>query len=390
MVLLYFLSLMLLATFLVGRLLWPFLSIIILSYLLATIFDPVYTFLNKRVSTNFSSLITCFLIVLLIFVPLTFFVGSLSTEAYALFQMTKGTNLAEKFTDFVEGSALLARFKDLLEGYGIRVELAAFGDELSNFGRMIALFVYNQASSWAANILHFIFNFLMMILIIFFLLIDRAKLLNYLMRLSPLPDDHEEKVIKKFEEISKAVLVGNGICGLIQGVLGGMIFAFFNLGSPVIWGVVMGILAFLPIFGIGLVLGPAALVLLLQGKVIQGIAMIVFYAFLSLGVEYLLKPKMVGEKVKMHTLLVFLSIIGGLQVFGFLGIIYGPLIVTGFMTLAEIYLGNYDKCVKSNTYWTGKVRRFAGKSPQLLPEPKGDQAKDPEVATKGQETETSK
>ncbi len=353
MVLLYFLSLMLLATVLVGTLFWPFLSIIILSYLLATVFDPVYTLLTKKLTENFSSLLTCILIVLVIFVPLIFFVGALSTEAYALFQMTKGTNLAVKFTEFVEGSALLAKFKHLLEGYGIVVEVAQFGDELSKFGRTIALFIYNQASSWAANILHFIFNFLLMVLIIFFLLMDRKALLAYLMRLSPLPDDHEQLLISKFEEISKAVLVGNGICGVIQGVLGGMMFAFFNLGSPVLWGVVMGILAFLPIFGIGLVLGPAAVVLMLQGNVGQGVGMIIFYAFLSLGVEYLLKPKMVGEKVKMHTLLVFLSILGGLNVFGFLGIIYGPLIVTGFMTLAEIYLMNYDKSVKSMTYWKG-------------------------------------
>ncbi|MCB2184458.1 MAG: AI-2E family transporter [Desulfobulbaceae bacterium] len=354
MVLLYFLSLLLLATLLMGRLLWPFLSIMILSYLLATIFDPIYTFLNKKMSDSFSSLVTCSLIVLLIFVPLTFFVGSLSSEAYALFQMTKGTNLAVKFAEFVEGNTLLARLKDLLEGYGFNVELATVGRELSKFGGMFALFVYNQASSWAANVLHFIFNFFMMILIIFFLLIDRKHLLNYLMRLSPMPDDHEKRLINKFEEISKAILVGNGICGLLQGVLGGVVFALMNFSSPVIWGVVMGILAFLPIFGIGLVLGPAALILLMQGEVGKGITMIIFYAILSLGVEYLLKPKMVGEKVKMHTLLVFLSIIGGLQVFGFIGIIYGPLIVTGFLTLAEIYISNYDECVKNNTYWTGK------------------------------------
>ena len=64
--------------------------------------------------------------------------------------------------------------------------------------------------------------------------------------------------------------------------------------------------------------------------------------------EYLLKPKMVGEQVQMHTLLVFLSIIGGLSVFGFLGIIYGPLIITAFLTMAEIYLASYERYVKSD------------------------------------------
>ncbi|MFH1217748.1 MAG: AI-2E family transporter [Pseudomonadota bacterium] len=351
MVLLYFLSLLMLAMLLLGWLLWPFLSIIILSYLLASIFEPVYFYLNRKLSANFSSLVTCFLIVLLIFVPVIFFVGALSSEAYDLFQMTKGANLAVKFKEFVEGSVLLARLKVFLEGYGIHVQFAQLGAELSKFGGMIALFVYNQASSWAANILHFVFQFFMMILIIFFLLIDRNRLLDYLTRLSPLPDDHERKLISKFEAISRAILIGNGICGVIQGVVGGVVFAFWGFSSPVIWGVVMAILAFLPIVGIGLVLGPAAFVLLLQGKIGQGISMILFYIFLSFSVEYLLKPKMVGDKVKMHTLLVFLAIIGGLQLFGIMGIIYGPLIVTGFLTLAEIYTANYDKYVKSLVYW---------------------------------------
>lgn len=353
-VLLYFLSLLLLAAFLLGMILWPFFSILILSYLLATIFEPVYRGIHKKMSAQFSSLATCLLIVLLIFVPLTFFVVSLSSEAFVLFQMTKGTNLANKYTEFVEGNSVMIWLKQLLEGYGINVELAAYGDELSRFGRTIALFIYNQASAWAANILQFVFQFLMMVLIIFFLLMDRERLLNYLMRLSPLPDDHERLLFSKFDKISKAILIGNGICGLIQGILGGVIFAFFDLGSPVLWGVVMGILAFLPIFGIGLVMGPAALILMMQGNMGQGIAMMIFYIFLSLGFEYLFKPKLVGEKVKMHTLLVFLSIIGGLQVFGFLGIIYGPLIATGFLTLSEIYMIDYDKCVKSLVYWKGK------------------------------------
>ncbi|RJX26574.1 MAG: AI-2E family transporter, partial [Desulfurivibrio sp.] len=354
LVLLYFLCLLLLATFLMGWLLWPFVSIIILSYLLASIFDPIYLFLNKRMSAQFSSLITCALIVVLIFVPVIFFVGALSKEAYALFQLTKGTDLAAKFNQFVEGSALLARFKELLAGYGFKIEIPALGAELAKFGGMFALFVYNKASSWAANILHFIFNFFMMVIIIFFLLIDRTRLLNYIMRLSPLPDEHERRLITKFEAISRSILIGNGICGLIQGVVGGIVLAFWGFSSPVIWGVVMGILAFLPIVGIGLVLVPAAFILLLEGLAGQAMGMIIFYMVLSYTVEYFLKPKLVGETVKMHMLLVLLAIIGGLQVFGVMGIIYGPLIVTGFLTLADIYMLNYDKCVKNPGYMRGE------------------------------------
>jgi predicted PurR-regulated permease PerM len=184
-----------------------------------------------------------------------------------------------------------------------------------------------------------------MIIAIFFLLSDSDRLINYILTLSPLPDEQERQLIQKFKQIAGAVLVGNGICGLIQGVLGGLYFALFQLSSPIIWGCIMGILAFLPIFGIGLVLIPAAAILLFKGQFGLAVLTLFFYVVTSFGVEYLLKPKMVGHQVKMHTLLVFLAIIGGLKLFGFLGIIYGPLIIATFLTMAEIYRINYKSMV---------------------------------------------
>ncbi len=142
-------------------------------------------------------------------------------------------------------------------------------------------------------------------------------------------------------EIAGVMLIGNGISGLFQGVMGGIFFALIGINSPVLWGGVMSILAFLPIFGIGLILLPTAAILLLNGTVGQAILTLVFYIFLSFTVEYLLKPKFVGSRVKMHTLLVFLAIVGGMAMFGALGIIYGPLIATAFLTLSEIYLKEY-------------------------------------------------
>jgi predicted PurR-regulated permease PerM len=104
----------------------------------------------------------------------------------------------------------------------------------------------------------------------------------------------------------------------------------------------MAVLAFLPIFGIGLVMIPAALIMVLNGKPGVGIFLFLFYMLLSFSVEYILKPKMVGDQVQIHTLLVFLSLMGGLAVYGVLGIIYGPLIITAFLTLSELYLERYD------------------------------------------------
>jgi predicted PurR-regulated permease PerM len=87
--------------------------------------------------------------------------------------------------------------------------------------------------------------------------------------------------------------------------------------------------------------------MLLKGRIAVGIFFFVFYIILSGGIEYLFKPKVVGQRVKMHTLLVFLAIIGGLKLFGILGIIYGPLVVTAFLTLADIYRANYQILIEN-------------------------------------------
>jgi predicted PurR-regulated permease PerM len=134
--------------------------------------------------------------------------------------------------------------------------------------------------------------------------------------------------------------------GLIPGTLGGIVFALFGLKSPFLWGVIMGLLAFLPILGIGGVFVPAAILFFLQGRIGAGIFFLIFYVILSSGIEYFFKPKLVGQRVRMHTLIVFLSIIGGLKLFGILGIIYGPLIVTAFLTLAEIYQASYQQMIE--------------------------------------------
>ena len=122
MVLQYFLLLFLLSTIMVGQLLWPFLSILVLSFLLAGIFQPVYSYLNHWVSETFSSLLTCFIIILLVFIPLMFFVAALSSEALDLYHLSKGTNINLKLRELFFESGLMLKVQSVLAGYGIVLE----------------------------------------------------------------------------------------------------------------------------------------------------------------------------------------------------------------------------------------------------------------------------
>lgn len=337
----YFSVVFLISILLLGWVLWPFWQLLVLAFLLAGIFRPIYTWLSKWVSPWLASILTCGLIVLIVFVPLTICTGALSSEALNMYQLGKDNNLLLKIQQLIQNNTLVREAQEVLAGLGINFEPADITGMFSDMTKMAGLFIYNQASAWAANIMSFVLQFCFLILVIFFLLIEMDGLIRFYTRLSPLPDDQDDLLRKKFLEISGVMLVGNGISGLFQGVMGGIFFTMLGINSPVLWGGVMSILAFLPIFGIGLVLLPTAAILLLNGSIGQAISTLVFYVILSFTVEYLLKPKFVGSRIKMHTLLVFLAIVGGMAMFGALGIIYGPLIATGFLTLSEIYLKEY-------------------------------------------------
>lgn len=348
LILWFFLAVFLVSAFLLGWLIWPFLSAIVLGAVVAGIFKPVYNHLSRKISPNYASFITCTMVFFILFLPTVFFVGILSKEAYGLYLMGKGAAINNQLHSLFEHSRFLEGVNQFLVVFDVQITGDQLNEALSDSGKIVGLFLYQQASAIAQNALKFFVYFFFMLLIIYYLLIDGGRLVDFILELSPLPDDQDEKLIDKFKDMAGAVLIGNGLCGLIQGVMGGLVFLFFNLKSPFMWGVIMALLAFLPIIGIGVVFIPAAIFLFLKGRTGAAVFFVIFYVALSGGVEYLLKPRLVGKRVKMHTLLVFFSIIGGLKLFGILGIIYGPLIVTAFLTLAEIYYSSYREQVSSS------------------------------------------
>lgn len=346
MILWFFLALFLVSAFMLGWLFWPFISVIVLAAVVTGIFKPVYNFLiNRKIRPLFSSLLTCVLIFIILFIPTFLFVGILSKEAYGLYLMGKGGVISDQIKTLFESSRILDKTNFILSNFNIDITGEELNKAISELGKVVGLFLFQQASSIASNVLKFLVYFFFMLLVIYYLLIDGDRLISFIIDLSPLPNDQDEKLFQKFKDMAGAVLVGNGLCGMIQGVLGGIVFSLFGLKSAFLWGVIMSLLAFLPIVGIGIVFIPAAVYLILKGRIAAGIFFVVFYIILSGGIEYLLKPKLVGQRVKMHTLLVFFSIIGGLKLFGILGIIYGPLVATAFLTLTDIYYASYQQLI---------------------------------------------
>ncbi len=339
----YFLALFLVSIFFLGKLMMPFFSIIIMAMVFTGVFFPFHRFFCRKLEPNYSSLLICIFIFFILFVPVIMFGGILTKEAYELYLLGKSAVIAGNLKGGIESSNILIKINKFLLNFNMEITINDLNKWISEAGKIVGLFLFNQLSLITSNLLNFVANFFLMLLTMYYLFIEGSRIIDFIIDLSPLPREQDEKLIKKFGDMSGAILIGNGVGGIIQGVSGGIVFALFGLTSPFLWGVIMSLLAFLPIIGIGVVFLPAAVYLFLIERTAAGIFFVLFYFFISWGIEYYYKPKLVGERVKMHSLMVFFSIIGGLKMFGILGIIYGPLIFTAFITLTDIYHLNYQK-----------------------------------------------
>lgn len=344
----FFLALFCISILLLGNLVAPFIATIVLGGVITGVFQPVFNGFARKMSQRTASVLTCIVIFFVVFIPVVLIVGVLSREALGLYNMARDAMFSNQLIQVLENTRALERLNDLLARAGIHktVSWQELFAPVSELGKMLGLSLFQQIRFITSNLLNLVFYFCLMLIVIFYMFVDGTRLIHYLYDLSPLQDEHDKKLFTQFHEMAGAVLIVNGLGGLIQGISGGVLFWFLGLNSPVLWGLIMGFMAFLPIVGIGIVLVPTAVFFILKSSMMTGIGILVFYGILSWGVEYIYKPRLVGNRVAMHPLLVFIAIIGGLNVYGLMGIIYGPLIATLFLTLSDIYFSSFQAMVE--------------------------------------------
>jgi len=182
-----------------------------------------------------------------------------------------------------------------------------------------------------------------MAMTIFYMLRDGKKFGDYLIKLSPMRTDKEISLFETFRDTGKAVFYGNFISGIVQGILGGIGFAIFGIGSPIFWGVMMAFFGIIPFLGPFVVFIPAAVYLFAIGDTSNAIIFLLYNLIIVSSVDNLIKPKIISGKVDVHPLVMLLAILGGLSAFGIMGIIYGPIIATLFLAILKVYLDEPEK-----------------------------------------------
>ncbi len=344
----FFLVVLIAVLILLLRLFWAYMSAIILALLIASAFYPIYARVRKLFKgeeRGASMLMTIFIFLVLV-IPVGGFVGTLSNEAFDFYRRSREAVSLLKIQHILEGDSIWAqRIRKVGEMTGIEVNPETLEDLATALGKNVGLFLSKQLRSIASNLLNFLIHFFLMMLIVYYIFRDGERLKDYISELLPFPIEQQELVVRKFREMARAVIVGNGLNGIIQGIIGGFGFFFFGLGSPFLWGTLIGFMAFLPFIGASIVYIPAFIVLMLHGQTGAAIGFLVYNGAYSIIMEYLFKPRMIGKGMRMNSLLVFIGILGGIKLFGILGIIYGPLIMTIFITLAELYRLEYKEAM---------------------------------------------
>lgn len=282
-----------------------------------------------------SALVTS-LVLVAILVPLAALIATIVQDAAAAYQSAIGSSELGSLT----GGAG-ARVQHALAGVGINFSPEHAQRLILEAAQGIQSVVVEWGSALLGNTLAAVLHFAVILVVVFYTLVDGDRFKDFAFELSPLPNDEDALIVDTFKKVAAGVVVGNGLGSALQGLLGGLAMVVVGLPSAVLWGSVMAVSAFLPLVGVSVVVVPASAYLVLQGHTWKAIGFFVFCTLQGLIIENVVKTKLIGSQMRMHDLLVFLSVLGGVSAFGVVGLVYGPLIAMLFMTLNSLYRQRY-------------------------------------------------
>lgn len=317
----------------------PFLVAILMAAILAGFFYPVYNWIRRRIWNQpaFSSVICIVLVLLLIIVPLTLFLGILTVQSLQ-FKDTIDLKLEEVIE---KGPGWLEDLKSHPLFDKIDIEKLDWQGKATEGAKALSTLLIKAISKTSKSTLQTVAMSFIMLYTLFYFLIDGPSLLKRIKYLSPLKDEYEDLIVKKFISMAKATIKGTIIIGVIQGTMGGVTFAICGVGSSVFWGTVMVILSIIPGIGAALIWAPALVIKLLTGHTGQGIGILMGGIVISMSDNFL-RPLLIGKDTQMHALLILFSTLGGIALFGIIGFILGPILAAVFLTVTEIYASEYS------------------------------------------------
>lgn len=316
----------------------PFMIPILTSIIISYIFYPLYKWINKKTKRrNLSAIIVTFLIIILIISPILFIANSLTREVTTVYINSKQRIAEGNIIGIGPDSSVLWKLNSFLINIAEKPQISSSIDNITNT-------IISSLSNFLFTIPKRILSFFVMIFLIFFMLRDGGLMVKKIEYFIPLKKHHQNKIIKKFGSVTRAVVYGHFITALIQGMVGVLGLYIFGVKSPLVWGVIMLIACMIPFIGAPIVWFPLGVLKLIEGlttnttsTTIMGVGLLVYGFFIVSSIDNLIKPKIIGDMARIHPAVILIGVLGGLLMFGVIGIVIGPLILSLFLTFAEIY-----------------------------------------------------
>ena len=330
---------LLLLVFFISALFLSMISQFLMAIFLAGIFSalsyPLYHRFEKwfKGRRSLASIATLLLIVFVVLLPLAGLLGIVTAEAIKVGEAVKPwvqKQLAEP--DAITHAFKSLPFYDRIEPYRNWI-LQKAGEMVGG----ISGFLIERLQSVTLGTVNFLFMFFIMLYTMFFFLMDGDKLIEKILYYLPLEDQDERRILNKFTSVTRATLKGTAVIGLLQGLLAGAAFAVVGIDGAVFWGAIMAVLSFIPGIGSALVWGPAVIILAATGHIAKAIGLGVFCAAVVGSIDNFLRPILVGRDTEMHELMILFGTLGGIVMFGVVGVIIGPIIAALFVTVWDIY-----------------------------------------------------
>lgn len=303
----------------------PILTSAFLGVLLAFLFMPLYNWLNSKInSKDISAYILCGLLIVILFASFWFLTPIFVNQSVKLYLSVQKVNFVELINAF---------FSKFLSSIKLSSEI---GPILQNFITRSANSVVTIFSNLVFDFPNLVLQSFVVFFTFFFMLRDHDQFIAYLRSLLPFSEEVEKKLFKQSKDITLSVLYGQVVVGIGQGLLAGVGFFIFGVPNAILMTLLAMIMGILPIVGTPIVWVPVSIYLITRGKTFAA-AGVIFFGILSSTLDNIIRPAIISKKSEMHSALVLFGMVGGIFLFGVLGIILGPLILAYLLIIVEAY-----------------------------------------------------
>lgn len=323
----FFFSLLLLSGYMVWKIVQPFITALALSLVIVTICYPLYRRIKRRVprqNKTLAAFIATVLVFLVIIIPLVALSSLVVKEIVLLYQ------------DLDTGSVSIQTVVSNIENK-VQAFAPDFKINLTEQIKLLAEWITSSLGAIFKSTVSTLFMFFIALIGSFYFFRDGKEFMQVLTNVSPLRDQQDQVIFERMAKAVRAVVTGTVLVALIQGSLVAIGFTIFGIDRAILWGSLAAVGALMPGLGTTVVTAPAIVYLFYTGSAVSGFGLLIWSMLIVGLVDNLIGPYLIGRGNNLHPFIVLISVLGGLVLFGPIGFIIGPVVVTLFLVLLEMY-----------------------------------------------------